>query len=113
MPLRDHFRPPLSEERDGESFLNALAVSLADDLNRRLPEGYFAEEHTHGGTGVEIDVAAFEEAGRPQADGGPVATLPAQAWAPPAPPRTIPAVFSDDFEVRVFSTRTGPTLVGA
>jgi hypothetical protein len=35
------------------------------------------------------------------------------AWAPPAAVLTVPAVFADDFEVRVFSTTTGPRLVAA
>jgi hypothetical protein len=90
MPLLDHFHPPLSLERPWESFHAAWAGSLADALNRRLPEGYFTEEQTHA-----IDV------------------LPPQVWAPPAPALTLPAVFADDFEVRVFATRTGPRLVAA
>src|SRR5207302_6918246 len=61
MPLLDHFHPPLSLERRWESFHAAWTGSLADDLNRRLPAGYFAEEQTHAGPGVEIDVATREE----------------------------------------------------
>jgi hypothetical protein len=90
MPLLDHFHPPPSLERHWESFHAAWAGSLADALNPRLPEGYFAEEQTHA-----IDV------------------LPPQLWAPPAPALTLPAVFADDFEVRVFASRTGPRLVAA
>ncbi|HEY7156141.1 MAG TPA: DUF4058 family protein [Gemmataceae bacterium] len=86
MPLLDHFHPPLSDERHWESFHTAWAGALADDLNRRLAEDYFAEEQA-------------------------TATLPPQVGSPPAAPFTIPAVFADDFEVRVFSTETGPTLV--
>jgi hypothetical protein len=111
MPLLDHFHPPLSLERRWESFHAAWAGALADALNRHLPEGYFAEEQTHAGANIEIDVATFERAA-PAANGGAVATLP-QVWAPPAPALTLPAVFADDFEVRVFATRTGPRLVAA
>jgi hypothetical protein len=115
MPLLDHFHPPLSEERHWESFHAAWAGSLADDLNRRLPEGYFAEETTHAGPGVEIDVPTWEQAdgGQARAGGGTTATLPAAVWSPPAPALSVAAVFTDDFEVRVFSTRTGPRLVAA
>jgi hypothetical protein len=112
MPLLDHFHPPLSLERHWESFHAAWAGSLADALNRRLPEGYFAEEQTHAGASIEIDVATFERSA-PAANGGAVATMPPQVWAPPAPALTLPAVFADDFEVRVFATRTGPRLVAA
>jgi hypothetical protein len=112
MPLLDHFHPPLSEERRWESFHAAWAGSLADDLNRRLPAGYFAEEETHAGPGVEVDVATWEQTvGVSQ--GGTAVAAPPQVWAPPAAAATIPAVFSDDFEVRVLSRRGGPRLVAA
>jgi hypothetical protein len=116
MPLLDHFHPPLSQERHWESFHAAWIGSLADALNRILPPGYFAEEQVHAGPGVEIDVATLEgraavAGGSP--NGGGTATLAAPVWAPPAPAWTVPAVFADDFEVRVFSSRTGPTLIGA
>lgn len=116
MPLLDHFHPPLSEERHWESFHAAWAGALADDLNRRLPEGYFAEEQTHAGPGVEIDVATFEGRGTvgiAVSEGKATAVLPPQVWSPPAAPFTVPALFADDFEVRVVSSRTGPTLVAA
>jgi hypothetical protein len=111
MPLLDHFHPPLSLERRWESFHAAWAGALTDALNRQLPEGYFAEEQTHAGASIEIDVATFERPA-PATNGGAVATLP-QVWAPPTPAWTAPAVFADDFEVRVFATRTGPRLVAA
>src|SRR5262245_41980938 len=117
MPLLDHFHPPLSVERHWESFHASWLGSLADALNRQLPEGYFAEEQTHAGAGLEIDVATFERTGTvavaARGNGPATATLPAQVWSPPAPAVTVPAVFADDFEVRVFATRTGPTLVAA
>ena len=118
MPLLDHFHPPLYEERHWESFHAAWAGGLADDLNRRLPKGYFAEELTHAGAVIEIDVGTFEGSAEDStrsagADGSATATLPPQVWSPPTAEFTIPAVFADDFEVRVFSTETGPTLVAA
>src|SRR5690348_6972881 len=115
MPLRDHFHPPLSTERRWESFHAAWLGSLADALNRDLPDGYFAEEQTHAGATVEIDVGTFEESAGPggvQRNGG-VATLPAPVWAPPRAAFSLPAVFADDFEVRVIDTRSGPRLVAA
>jgi hypothetical protein len=114
MPLLDHFHPPLYGERHWESFHAAWAAYLAEDLNRRLPEGYFAEEFTHAGAVIEIDVGTFEGFARTAAtDGSATATLPPQVWTPPTAAFTIPAVFADDFEVRVFSRETGPTLVAA
>ncbi len=114
MPLLDHFRPPLSRERHWEAFHAAWAGSIADALNRVLPPGYFAEELTHVGASAEIDVATFEPTtpATPLNGTGGVAVAPA-VWAPPAPRAVVPAAFADDFEVRVFSGRSGPTLVAA
>jgi hypothetical protein len=112
MPLLDHFHPPLSEERHWEAFHSAWAGSLADDLNRRLPEGYFAEDQSHAGPGVEVDVSSWEQAGT-AGQGGLAVAAPRQTWAPPAPARTIPAAFGDDVEVKVFSSGSGPRLVAA
>ena len=84
-------------------------------LNRLLPPGYFAEEQIHAGSPAEIDVATFDNTAVTSAatsNGGP-ATLTAPTWAPPSPLATVPAVFADDFEVRVFTSRGGPTLVAA
>jgi Protein of unknown function (DUF4058) len=112
MPLLDHFHPPLSNERHWESFHAAWLGSLADDLNRRLPQGYFAEEQVHAGPGVEIDVASFES-DRPGGANGSVRGLSTAVWTPPAPVLTLSAVFADDFEVRIFNSSGGPKLVAA
>jgi hypothetical protein len=112
MPLLDRFHAPLSRERHWESFHAAWLGSLADDLNRRLPPGFFAEEQVHAGAGVEIDVGTFE-AGRPDTGSGNGSEPLTAIWEPPAPLLTVPAVFVDDFEVRVFDSRGGPTLVAA
>ncbi len=115
MPLLDHFHPPLSVERHWESFHAAWCGSLADELNRLLPDNYFAEEQPHSGPSVEIAVATFERqtASPASQNGGAPTTLTAAMWAPPAPAFSVAAVFADDFEVRVFNTRTGPRLVAA
>jgi hypothetical protein len=117
MPLLDHFRPPLYPRRHWESFHATWTVSLADSLNQRwLPEKYFAEVQTHANARVEIDVATYEEGPAPSPappDGAGTATLPAQVWSPPAPAQTMPAVFPDTFEVRVFSADSGASLVAA
>jgi hypothetical protein len=110
MPLLDHFRPPLRDERSWESFHAAWAGSITDDLNRRLPPGYFAEEQTPSGAFIEVDIS---DCGYEHRFGGAAGVVSPQTWAPPAPARTIPSAFSDDFEIKVISNREGPRLVAA
>lgn len=115
MPLLDHFRPPLYPRHHWESFHSNWATRLADALNERLPPEFMAEEHTSAGARLEIDVATYKDQpslADPTPNGPATATVP-QVWAPPAPPHTIPATFPDAFEVRVFTTTGGLTLVGA
>jgi len=117
MPLLDHFQPPVYPNHRWESFHSNWATRLADALNDRwLPAEFLAEEYTHGNTRLEIDVATWMQdpapAGTPL-NGIATATLTPQVWTPPAAPLTMPALFPDSFEVRVFSTVGGLTLVGA
>lgn len=116
MPLLDHFHAPLAPRRHWESFHTNWAGAIADALNEHLlPEGYFAEEHTHLGARVEIDVATFDESTAMQSaprNGGPL-TVPARAWTPPAPPVVFPGAFPDTFEVLVFQDEGGASLVAA
>ena len=116
MPLRDHFHPPLQLRYPWDSFHSSWATRLADALNDQwLPPEFIAAEHTHAGPHLGIDVATFERPPqRPGAlpNGPPAATLATGVWAPPAAAHTMPAVFPDTFEVRVFATTSGLTLVG-
>lgn len=117
MPLRDHFHPPLHPHHHWESFHSNWATRIADQLNEKwLPPEFLAEEYTSAGTRMEIDIATFEEATQ-RADattnGAATATVATRTYAPPAPNRTMAAVFPDSFEVRVFSTTAGRTLVAA
>ncbi|MBL8793893.1 MAG: DUF4058 family protein [Planctomycetia bacterium] len=45
--------------------------------------------------------------------GGIAAAVVQEAWAPPAPPLVMPAVFPDEFEVQVLTTSGGQQLVAA
>jgi hypothetical protein len=59
MPLMDHFHAPLHPRRHWESFHVTWAGAIADALNETLlPEGYFAEEHTHFPTQYAVRVCA-------------------------------------------------------
>src|SRR5579859_394972 len=105
MPLRDHFRPPLSLRRHYHSFHNAWATYIASELNRQLPEGYFAEPNVQ--FGIEIDVGSFEDSAAIWSGG-------VQDWTPPEPTATVPlALIGEVVEIDIFQTEEGPTLVGA
>jgi hypothetical protein len=92
MPMHDHFRPPVYGQSAWESFHAGWAVSIRNDLNRRLPQRFLAEVHIHLGSVVEADVAEYEKASRSQSTNGTpenggvgVATAVAPAtYAPPA-----------------------------
>src|SRR5438270_5243133 len=114
MPLLDHFHPPLYPHHHWESFHSNWATRIADGIAAVLPPEFQVEEHIHAGPGFEIDVATYEGGPAPQdsASAGPaLATRAAPAYAPPVADATMPAAFPDTFEVRVFSTTAGLTLV--
>ncbi len=56
MPLHDHFRPPLSNKRHWESFQATWVVTIARDLNGRLPERFIADPRVRSRGKVEIDL---------------------------------------------------------
>jgi hypothetical protein len=106
MVLQDHFRPPLGARRHWHAFHNAWATYIASDLNRRLPEGYFAEPNVQ--FGIEID-----EVDCPNGQSSATGPDP-DGWMVSAPTQTIPLpVVADVVEVLVFDRDGGPTLAGA
>jgi Protein of unknown function (DUF4058) len=118
MPLRDHFHSPLADRRSWQGVHGLWPGMIVIDLNRKLPQRYFAEPQVHLGSSIEIDVAAYEEedAGSLTVggsdDGGGVATA---AWAPPMPTLTIASdlLDLDEYEVRVYDEEAGRRLVAA
>src|SRR6476660_9646873 len=114
MPLLDHFQPPLYPHHHWESFHSNWATRIADGIAALLPADFQVEEHTHAGVGFEIDVAAYQgdaATANGTATDASISTLAAPAYAPPVPDHTIPAAFPETFEVRVFNTTAGLTLV--
>ncbi len=115
MPLLDHFHPPLQGRRHWEGFHGRWAAAMADVLNEQLPAEYFAEFQVTLGTRIEVDVGTFEQVspGVPLMQEGTATVVQPVVWAPPAPIAVMPALFPDDFEVQIFSSVAGPTLVAA
>jgi hypothetical protein len=113
MPLRDHFRPPLSAQRHWEGFHSTWANELVRQLNEELlPPPYFAEPTVTVAGRVEVDVASFEPAHASETHEGGTAT---KVWAPPKPTLSAEVDLGDfeTFEVRVFHQEGGPVLKAA
>jgi Protein of unknown function (DUF4058) len=118
MPLRDHFRSPLADRRAWDGFHGQWPAMIVMGLNRKLPQRYIAEPQIHLGSSFEIDVANYEEddAGSPSVDegdnGGGIATA---IWAPPRPTLAVATDLPDldEYEVRVYDTKSGRRLVAA
>src|ERR1700728_1282925 len=109
MPLRDHFRPPVSKRSSWEGFHGGWPMRIVEELAPRLPDGFVAEPRVHLGSYYEIDVCTFEqydEEDRPgsgfvrQSNAG-IATAP---QAVPVPTLTVTAQFPEQYayEVLIF-----------
>jgi hypothetical protein len=105
--LLDHFHPPLRDIRPWTGFHSMWAARLASAISGRLPPGWFAAPTVHWD--IEVDVAAFEQRGRPSS-----ASQLDPALVIPEPTRTIGFAFTTDVvEVQVFRDVGDLILVGA
>lgn len=105
--LLDHFHPPLKGHRHWTGFHSRWAGNIAADLNRILPEGWFAEPNVSWG--IEVDVATFEEAVAAR----PTLVGVGKPWEPAAPAKTIEFSFTTDVvEVQVYRDVADVPLVG-
>lgn len=66
MPLRDHFRLPVSKKVTWEGFHAMWPASIVRQLRNQLPPGYVAEPRVHLGTLMEIDFAALQADNAPR-----------------------------------------------
>lgn len=107
--LLDHFHPPLKGRRHSTGFHSRWAGNIAVDLNKRLPEGWFAEPTVHWG--IEVDVATFEE--ESVSVGAVFETSTSAGWELPTPTKTIDFSLSTDVvEVRIHHDFGDVPLVG-
>ncbi len=116
MPLFDHFHPPLSRQRQWESFHGAWTEAIAKQLNEELlPPRYFAEARAKVGRRVEVDVSTLEDRNGTYATDSASSSGGVALWAPPRPSATTPLVFGhpDLFEVQIWNDEEGPRLVAA
>jgi hypothetical protein len=60
MPLRDHFRPPLSDRRSWEELHGGWPMMIVAALDRKLPPDYFAGPRVQKGSFVLEDRDEYE-----------------------------------------------------
>src|SRR5262245_16656482 len=118
MPLRDHFRPPVSKKSSWEGFHGMWPANIVQQLRKQLPPGYVAEPRVHLGTLMEIDVGALkdDDGPRPAASNGRVnGNNPTSSWAVTQPVVAVETEPPDEFEyeVRVYDVERERQLVAA
>ena len=115
MPLRDHFRPPISRIASWEAVHGGWPMMIAQSLNGKLPARFVAHPNVHLGMSAEIDVSAYEKDELPEWSSEPgngVATAVATA-APPTLDVATDLPAQDEYEVRVFDVKRDMRLVAA
>jgi Protein of unknown function (DUF4058) len=116
MPLRDHFRPPVSKKASWEGFHGMWPASIVRQLRKELPPGYVAEPRVHLGTLMEIDVGALEshQVARTESSIGNGDAV-SVAWTATAPAVAVETDPPDEYEyeVRIFDVERERTLVAA
>jgi hypothetical protein len=119
MPLRDHFRPPVSKRASWEGFHGGWPMRIVEDLSPRLPGGFVAEPRVHLGSYYEIDVCTFEQHEEGERVSGSVrdsnvslATAPQSLLVPTL---TLDAEFPEQYayEVLIFDLERDRRLVAA
>jgi Protein of unknown function (DUF4058) len=106
MPLRDHFRPPITRHGSWESLHGMWPATIVQQLRKQLPSGFVSALRVHLGPYFEIDTSR-ERSDRPFIVGD-AATL--------APPRPTWAVETDvpeddEYEVQIYRADEERTLV--
>jgi Protein of unknown function (DUF4058) len=102
MPLRDHFRPPVSKKSSWEGFHAMWPTCIVQQLRHQLPPGFVAEPRVHLRTLMEIDVGALESGDAPRTGASSESGNGGGATEPP-----------DEYEVRIFDLERGRQLVAA
>jgi hypothetical protein len=89
MPLRDHFRPPVSLQATWDALHGMWPAEIVRQLRQRLPQGYIAAPTVHPGSQVEV------------------------VWAPPEPTVAVETEVPDydEYSVRIYDAERGRQLV--
>jgi hypothetical protein len=118
MPLRDHFRPPVSKKASWEGFHGGWPMVIVQQLRKQIPPGFVAEPRVHLGTFMEIAVGALESNDAPRAgassgngNGGTATAV----WTASSPAVAVDTEPPDEYEyeVRIFDVERERQLVAA
>ena len=111
MPLRDHFRSPVNDTHSWDEVHGQWPGEIVRDLVKILPAGFRAAPKVHLGSPFEVDVSTYDLDSRYADSGnGGTTTLTQTALAPTL---VAEADWSepDEYEVRIYDTERGRTLV--
>lgn len=114
MPLRDHFRPPVTNRASWEELHGLWPGIIAVRLNSLLPPDYRSGVKIHLGSVVEVDVAAFELQNSEPSDSSEPSDA-ALAWRAASPMVLLDSdeLTPPEYEVRVYDQRYSRRLVAA
>jgi Protein of unknown function (DUF4058) len=113
MPLRDHFRPPVSARHPWDTFHFMYPAEIVRHLFGKLPPGYAAGPGAHHG-GFEVDIAATQEdASFPAVDAGGGTATVTKPVLTPATTLTAELSDQDEYEVQIYDDRYDRRLVAA
>lgn len=115
MPLRDHFRPPISKKSSWEGFHGGWPMKIIDQLLPHLPPGYIAEPRVHLGSLYELDINAYEDFDAPPSSDWTPGLSETATLASAAPTLTLEADLTEEYayEVLVFDEERNRKLVAA
>jgi hypothetical protein len=118
MPLRDHFRPPVSKKSSWEGFHALWPTVIVQQMRNLLPAGYVAEPRVHLGTVMEIDIGALEAEEVPAlnfSQGTDTRGATTTLWESSLPSVAVETEPPDEYEyeVRVYDTERERRLVAA
>src|SRR5438067_8178978 len=113
MPLRDHFRPPVSLQAAWDSLHGMWPAEIVRQLRKSLPQGYVAAPTVHPGSQVEVDVAAYECDDVPRLQRSDDGGAPTALWTPPEPTVAVETEVPDydEYSVRIYDAERGRQLV--
>ena len=117
MPLRDHFRPPVSRQVSWEEIHGQWPARIVMQLKEQLPPDFVSGPKVHSGSQIEVDIATYERDDSPTGfssddSGGGVATA---TWTVAEPSVAVETEIPDydEYEVRIYDAERGRQLVAA